>query len=72
VVTGDLDHPNIVPIYDLGTNEDGVLFYSMKRVQGIPWMKVIRERSLQENIEILMRVADAVAFAHAREWCIAT
>ena len=42
VVTGDLDHPNIVPIYDLGSNEAGALFYSMKRVQGTPWMKVDR------------------------------
>jgi WD40 repeat protein/serine/threonine protein kinase len=66
VVTGDLDHPNIVPIYDLGTNEEGALFYSMKRVQGTPWMDVIKDKTQQENLEILMKVADAVAFAHAR------
>ncbi|HYO23916.1 MAG TPA: serine/threonine-protein kinase, partial [Lacipirellulaceae bacterium] len=64
VVTGELDHPNIVPIYDLGANDDGALFYSMKRVKGTPWHKVIRERSLDENLHILLRVADAVAFAH--------
>jgi WD40 repeat protein/serine/threonine protein kinase len=64
VVTGELDHPNIVPIYDLGANDDGALFYSMKRVKGTPWHKVIREKSLDENLNILLRVADAVAFAH--------
>ena len=66
VVTGDLDHPNIVPIYDLGSNDGGALFYSMKRVQGTPWMKVIRQKTLEENLDILMKVADAVAFAHSR------
>jgi WD40 repeat protein/serine/threonine protein kinase len=66
VVTGELEHPNIVPIYDLGANETGALFYSMKKVQGTPWSKVIEEKSLAENIEILMKVADAVAFAHSR------
>lgn len=66
VVTGDLDHPNIVPIYDVASNDEGALFYSMKKVQGTPWMKVIGEKSQHENIEILMRVADAVAFAHDR------
>ena len=65
VVTGELDHPNIVPIYDLGSNDAGALFYSMKRVKGTPWNKVIREKSLTENVNILLRVADAVAFAHA-------
>ena len=39
VVTGELDHPNIVPIYDLGSNEEGALFYSMKQVQGTPWFR---------------------------------
>jgi WD40 repeat protein/serine/threonine protein kinase len=66
VVTGDLEHPNIVPIYDLGENEAGALFYSMKRVVGTPWDDVIKSKSLAENIEILMKVADAVAFAHSR------
>ncbi len=66
VVTGDLEHPNIVPIYDLGSDDTGALFYSMKRVKGTPWSKVIKEKTFQENIEILMKVADAVAFAHSR------
>ncbi len=65
VVTGELDHPNIVPIYDLGANDAGALFYSMKRVKGTPWNDVIGEKSLDENLGILMRVADAVSFAHA-------
>ena len=65
VVTGELDHPNIVPIYDLGTNNDGALFYSMKRVKGTPWDNVLGKKSLDENLSILLRVADAVAFAHA-------
>jgi len=66
VVTGDLDHPNIVPIYDVGRNDQGALFYSMKKVSGTPWDKIIEEKTTSENLEILMRVADAVAFAHAR------
>lgn len=65
VVTGELDHPNIVPIYDLGANDAGALFYSMKRVKGTPWDKVLPQKPLDDNLSILLRVADAVAFAHA-------
>ncbi len=65
VVTGELDHPNIVPIYDLGANDAGALFYSMKRVKGTPWDKVLHQKMLDDNLSILLRVADAVAFAHA-------
>jgi len=65
VVTGELDHPNIVPIYDLGSNDSGALFYSMKRVKGTPWNDEVKTKSLTENLHILLRVADAVAFAHA-------
>ncbi|OHB85779.1 MAG: hypothetical protein A2V98_11205 [Planctomycetes bacterium RBG_16_64_12] len=66
VVTGDLEHPNIVPIYDVGRSEAGNLFYSMKRVKGTPWDTVISEKVFQENIETLMKIADAVALAHSR------
>ncbi|HTN77038.1 MAG TPA: protein kinase, partial [Pirellulaceae bacterium] len=66
VVTGDLDHPNIVPIYDLGSDDRGALFYSMKRVRGTPWSEALASKSLLENLEILLKVADAIAFAHSR------
>ena len=66
MITGDLDHPNIVPIHDLGVSDDGTLFYSMKHVTGTEWQKVLTEKSVGENVSILMKVADAVAFAHSR------
>jgi len=67
VVTGELEHPNIVPIYDLGMNDEGSLYYAMKRVIGTPWDEAVKEKGLGENIEILMKVADAISFAHARK-----
>jgi WD40 repeat protein len=66
VITGELDHPNIVPIHDVGKDSGNALFYSMKRVRGTPWQKVIADTALAENLRILMAVADAVAFAHSR------
>ncbi|MBC8871640.1 MAG: protein kinase [Planctomycetes bacterium] len=66
VVTGELDHPNIVPIYDLAKNQEGALFYSMKHVRGTPWSQVLAEKSQFENLDIWMRTADAVAFGHSR------
>ncbi len=66
VITGELDHPNIVPIYDLGTDEAGALFYSMKEVKGTPWKDAIKQKTQAENVEILLRVADAIAFGHSR------
>ncbi|MCA9127159.1 MAG: protein kinase [Planctomycetales bacterium] len=64
-ITGMLDHPNIVPIYELGNSND-ILFYSMKMIIGKEWKEVIKEKSLDENLDILMKVADAMAFAHER------
>jgi len=66
MVTGDLDHPNIVPVHELGTNADGQLFYAMKYVQGTAWREVLPDKTQEENLDILLRVADAVAFAHSR------
>jgi len=66
LVTGALDHPNIVPIHDVGRADDGAPFYSMKRVEGQSWRNVLAKNSLDENLEILLKVSDAVGFAHAR------
>jgi hypothetical protein len=66
VVTGDLDHPNIVPVHDLATTEDGTPFYAMKLVRGRSWDAVIDDVGEDENLDILLKVADAVAFAHSR------
>ncbi len=66
VVTGELAHPNIVPIYDVAFNEQGQLFYSMKRVEGTVWRKVLKTYSLFDNLDVLMKVADAISFSHSR------
>ncbi len=66
IVTSDLDHPNIVPIHDVALTSSGELFYSMKRVEGTPWSDVLPEKTRDENLEILLKAADAVAFAHTR------
>ncbi len=33
-ITGQLEHPNIVPVHDLGVDTDGRLFFTMKLVKG--------------------------------------
>ncbi|MCY2965084.1 MAG: protein kinase, partial [Planctomycetota bacterium] len=66
VITGELDHPNIVPIHELGKDDGQALFYSMKKVTGTPWGKQLPTLSESENLRVLMAVADAVAFAHSR------
>ena len=65
VLTGKLEHPNLVPIYEVGESAGGDLFYSMKNVKGRAWDDTIDGLSLRENLKILIDVCDAMAFAHA-------
>ena len=65
-ITADLDHSNIIPIHELGASEEGMLFYSMKLVQGTEWSRVMRKKSREQNLEIFMKVTDAIAFAHSK------
>ncbi len=64
-ITGKLDHPNIVPVYELGVTND-ILFYSMKMIIGKEWKEVMQANSREENLDILMKVSDAMAFAHQK------
>ena len=63
---GSLDHPNVIALHELGTGPSGELFYSMKRVDGTSWDHSIDGMSQSENIDILMRVANAIRYAHSR------
>lgn len=66
VVTGDLDHPNIVTVHDLGADANGNVFYAMKKISGTEWRKALRQKNQRENIDVFLSVCDAVAFAHSR------
>jgi eukaryotic-like serine/threonine-protein kinase len=67
-VTARLQHPGIVPIYEIGAWPDGTPFYTMRIVEGRTLRDAIRERaSLDRRLELvpaLLAAADAVAFAH--------
>ena len=65
-VTAGLDHPNILPVYELAADEGGEPFLAMKRVVGTPWSASVTTMTRRENLRILSAVADAVAFAHSR------
>ena len=72
-VLAQLDHPNIVPIYDSGTDAEGRCFYTMKMVRGRTLKAILLAVSkgaetwtLERLLEIFRKVCDAVAFAHAR------
>jgi serine/threonine protein kinase len=73
-MTGQLEHPNIVPVYELAVSNKGIPYFTMKLVQGTgldEWLQDdfhrpgSRER-LQDGLDIFLKVCDAVAYAHHR------
>jgi hypothetical protein len=64
VATGRLEHPGIVPVHLLASAPDHTPFFVMKRIEGRPWSELLDSRPLAEHLETLLRVCDAVAFAH--------
>jgi hypothetical protein len=78
--SGTLNHPNIIPVYDMGTWTDPSgkqhPILAMKRVKGKSWHQEIKddrknpnftdEEFLTKHLSILIDVAHAVDFAHAR------
>lgn len=63
---GALDHPNVIAVHELAADLNGQLFYSMKRIDGTAWSEVMEQRTLDDHLAILLRVADAVRYAHSR------
>ncbi len=78
-VTGQLEHPGIVPVYELTQPAgDGVPFYTMRFVQGRTLTTAIHAYyakrqagqagalDLRELLDAFVKVCQAVAYAHAR------
>src|SRR5580698_944759 len=73
-ITGQLEHPNIVPVHELTLDDHGVPYFTMKLVQGVSLHRWLRDPSrpvgsserLEQGLDIFVKVCDAVAYAHHR------
>lgn len=69
-ITGQLEHPSIVPVYELGHRTDGKPYYTMRLVRGRTLRSAIREsQNLTDRLSLLPHFTDlcqAIAFAHSR------
>lgn len=72
-ITGQLEHSSVVPVHELGIDADGALYLNMKLVNGATLHDLrqaeparLEPRRLAELLEVLLRLCDAVAFAHSR------
>ncbi|MBM3881834.1 MAG: FHA domain-containing protein [Verrucomicrobia bacterium] len=76
-IAGQLEHPGIVPVYELGLDAQGRVFYTMRRIQGATLADIldglargkeetVRQYSLSTLLTVFLKVCDAVAYAHSR------
>ncbi|MEM9193153.1 MAG: protein kinase [Myxococcota bacterium] len=75
-ITGALEHPNIVPVYDATLDELEKPQIVLKRIEGTEWAELMHDPEaiearfgrdpLEWNLEILLQVCNAVRFAHRR------
>ncbi len=67
-IVASLDHPHIVPVYDLGRTEDGLCFVVAKFIEGSDLAKRIKESrpGFQDSAGLVATIAEALHFAHTR------
>jgi serine/threonine protein kinase/formylglycine-generating enzyme required for sulfatase activity len=72
-ITGQLHHPGIVPVHELGLNASGQLYFTMRLVKGKTFQEVIdwtweklRGWTQTRSLGVLIDVCDALAYAHAK------
>jgi len=76
-VTGQLEHPNIVPVHEIGIDETACIYFTMKLVRGEDLESVIakcadgheeyeKKYSLGVLLQLFMKVVDGMSYAHAK------
>ena len=77
-ITARLEHPNIVPVYDIGVDSSGSPFFTMKYLHGRTLAMILRNKQdgrdddsypQERLLQILIRICNAVAFAHSKGIC---
>ncbi len=70
-ITGRLEHPGIVPVHDLGMDEHGVPYFTMRLVRGRTADQVFALAragtdgwGIARALEVLLKVCDTLAYAH--------
>jgi len=80
LLTARLEHPNIVPIHDIGIDSNGSPFFTMKYLRGQSLAQLlarlragereaVEKYTLYRRLQIFQRVCNAVDFAHSRHCC---
>jgi len=78
-VQGQLQHPSIVPVHELGVGPDGIPFFTMKRIKGHTLEQVVRQLRNHEPdaagrfnrhrlLSAFLSVSQAIEFAHSHQW----
>ncbi len=76
-ITAQLQHPNTVPVYEVGRDAAEGLYFTMKRISGENFFEVLKriakrnprtisEFNIARRIDILIDACQALAYAHAR------
>jgi serine/threonine-protein kinase len=73
-ITGQLEHPNIVPIYEIGVRPTGHRFLCLRLLEGRTLEETLHHMgasrlepdNLASLLEAFSKVCDAIAFAHSR------
>ncbi len=75
-ISAQLQHPNTIPVYEIGRDPEGNLYFTMKRIAGLNFYQIMdrlkwdfpgvqEDYSLDRLLEILLQACYALANAHA-------
>ncbi|OGV51386.1 MAG: hypothetical protein A2X49_10410 [Lentisphaerae bacterium GWF2_52_8] len=75
-ITASLEHPNIVPVYDLDMDPQGTIYLAMRNIDGHPLKNYINNKiagkddpyvkNLDDVLRVFLKVCDALSFAHSK------
>ena len=70
-VTGQLDHPGVVPVHELGIDDEGRVFFTMRLVRGESLEAIIArvhgsdpDWTLARAVRVLLKICETMAYAH--------